>query len=112
MNTNLQLSEIPTAKYCLTYKPTGELYFFEVVERKNGRRFVNRLIGAPGDWKRVWLDYANTAAIVNAIHRDVKGAAKSFADQFTCCAKCQSPLSDAKSRSLGLGPDCRKAFGL
>ena len=46
------LARLPLSRYALSRVADGEWDFFEVVERANGPRYVNRLVGSPGDWRR------------------------------------------------------------
>lgn len=104
------LDGLPLSKYALGHGET--LRFYEIVERRGGRRFMNRLIGAPGDWDRKFVHSSKIAEEAQLIRLDPAAAAKRFAEEFTCCSVCLSPLSDETSRTLGLGPVCRKRFGL
>lgn len=90
---------------------TGDLVFFEVKTYK-GKRYLNKLQGAPGDFvrSRVSLD-AGTRLL-----RFIKGRhvefAKLFAAHYSVCGRCASPLTDQTSRETGVGPECRKVWGL
>lgn len=98
-------------KFALRRKDTNEVNFFEIVQRKSGRRFVNMLIGHPGEWQRVHLTVANQAAAARAFHADEKAGMDLYADEFRVCSKCDSPLSDERSRAARLGPVCAKNLG-
>ena len=107
------LEGIPNSKYAVpvmhaeTMKPV--LRFFEVRVYK-GHKYLRELHGAPGDFNRSKVAGGLYAAVITAIKQSPAAAAKRFADEYSCCARCLSPLTDAKSRELGLGPNCRKAF--
>lgn len=116
----LDLSKIPNCKYMITGE-AGQTVHVEVVERRGGRKFVNVLIGSPGDWARQRVSYATQASLVAKIQgatyedqgRHLVGpeaAAVRFSREYVCCAACMSPLSDDLSRKLGLGPVCRQRF--
>ena len=93
----------------------GKLMFFEVRQvekgRWAGRKFLNRLLGSPGDWRRERVAPNLAALAIEVIAADPAGCAKRYADEFTCCAACRAPLSDKASRDRGLGPDCAKKSG-
>lgn len=105
------LTEIPPSKYALPHADGNGITFFEVVERRNGARYLNQLVGAPGDWRRMTnLSVRLQLYAARHIAEDCKTAAKLFADAHGVCAKCGSPLSDATSRSRGIGPVCWNSF--
>lgn len=84
--------------------------FYEVKEWK-GQKLLNRLQGAPGNWHRQFVNYASYASVARRIN-DVgaKQAAFKFAEIYTVCACCGSPLSNSKSIAEGFGPICIKKF--
>lgn len=116
------LASLPVCKYMVD-GAHGEAIIVEVVERKGGRRWLNRLLGAPGDWRRVrlpspqmahWAEKVKGAQYYDApTDRALEGpeaAAVRFSREFVCCAACGSPLSDAESMARGLGPVCAGRF--
>lgn len=105
------LAGLPLVKFALPRTDGSGIDFFEVVERKNGARFVNRLLGCPGDWNREKLSVIHQAAAGHAFSRDVKAAMDLYSDEFTVCSKCDAPLSDERSRAAKLGPVCAKNLG-
>jgi len=79
--------------------------FFAVVTRRDGCVRVREVIGghldryhATGTAQNV-LDYINEDGFVNAAAR--------YAHEIGRCYVCNTRLTDATSRSLGIGPDCR-----
>lgn len=125
------LGDLPLCKYLVT-GDAGQRVHVEVVERRNGRRFVNVLIGAPGDWRRQEVSYATQMGLATKIRtatytdrvelatgwvvRDLQGpeaAAVRFSREHKCCSACMSPLSDETQPgyAFGLGPVCRTRFG-
>lgn len=98
-------------KFALPKKDGSGITFFEIVERKNGRRFVNMLVGHPGSWLRQNISAAMQQAAARAFHADEKTAMDLYADEFTVCSKCDSPLSDERSRAARLGPVCAGNLG-
>ena len=83
------------------------LRFYRVVEGKGrweGRRFLNRFRSDLQD--RVF--FAEQKAVFAAILAEPEGARKRFAEELTRCWMCGRMLTDAESRRLGVGPECRK----
>jgi hypothetical protein len=104
------LIQIPQSKYALT-DGHGNLYFCEVVKRKNGTYWANRLVGAPGDWKREFLNITQSMAIgLRIMNAGPKNAAHLYCERFTRCSCCDSPLSNGKSIEQAMGPVCSKKF--
>ncbi len=123
------IKDLPACMYIID-GDGGQPVHIEVVERKNRygtRRYLNLLIGAPGDWNRSTRLSNETiktfaAKIKAARYFDEVGqqnlegpeaAAVRFSREHKCCAACNSPLSDTKQPGylFGLGPVCRKRFG-
>jgi hypothetical protein len=114
------LGTIPKSKYAV---PTEELIasdfedtfkdgivFLELKEFM-GTLYVRQLHGAPGGFSRSRIPADVTTYLVKIIASDPYKYVKMFGDHFTCCGSCGSPLTDARSRELMLGPECRKKFG-
>lgn len=89
----------------------GDIAFFEVREYM-GTRYMRRLIGAPGAFTRNKLTSDQVKSIVALIAANPLEATKRFGAHYTCCGCCGAELTDETSRSLQLGPECRKRFGL
>lgn len=120
--TKETLADLPPCKYAVD-ADNGAKVYVEVVERKGGRRYLNRLLGAPGDWQRIFMgakDVTHWAAKVRAAtyvdpvggahHAGPKAAAIRFSREFKCCSACGSPLSDPESEARGMGPICAAKF--
>lgn len=102
-------------------KSVSTFVFYEVREYK-GKRYLNRLQGAPGDWNRQFVSYKDYAGIVqrikDAVHTTYEGesltgpmaAAARFSDMYTICACCGAKLSNGKSIAAKFGPVCAKKF--
>lgn len=88
-----------------------ELVFFEVKTWK-GRRYLNVLHGAPGDFTRTRLSYADGTVVLGILARRHVEFAQAFGQHFTVCGRCAAPLTDAESRRVHLGPECRKVWGI
>lgn len=114
------LSTIPKSKYAV---PTaeliasdfedmfkGDMLFLELKEF-NGTLYVRALHGAPGRFNRSRIDFKAAKYLVKLIATDPYKYVKLFGDHYTCCGSCGAELTDARSRELMLGPECRKKFG-
>lgn len=104
------LAQLPISKYALPRRDGTGWDFFELVERKTGRRFINRLLGAPGDWRREFMASRLMFAAARAIARDPLASAVAYAKEHGRCSVCDSPLSDPKSIAQSMGPVCAKRF--
>lgn len=114
------LSEVPKAKYAVPMdeidlaieeKVNGEFIFVEIREYMNNV-YIRRLHGAPGHFNRSRLSAADTKLIVNQIKKTPLEYTQKFGELYSCCGKCGAELTDDVSRSLKLGPTCRKEFGM
>ncbi len=110
-------TKVPESKYALANLPghSNDLTFFEVQYGKkntkwDGFQFVNRLVGAPGDFRKFPVKGAAKAIVLSKIADDPKAAAKTFSQEFTVCAACGAPLTDDESRAQGFGPVCITRF--
>lgn len=105
-------SELPDSLYAL--ERADGLVFYELRTGRKGKwtgfKFLDRLVGAPGDWKRYAMKGTAKAHILAEIAENPAEAAGRYGREFTRCGVCHSPLSDPTSRALGIGPDCRKKF--
>jgi hypothetical protein len=106
---------VPESKYALV-RPNGELGFCEVKRGRKGTKwesfvFVDILIGAPGDWRRIPAKGEQRKQILALLAKDgYQNAAVRYSREYTVCACCGSPLSDPESLALGLGPICARRF--
>lgn len=103
------LDGIPASKYSLI--EDGVRTFWEV-KTWQGRAYIRLLIGAPGQFTRTKVGFDRAQRVAAEIKLDVLAAAQAFATHYTCCAVCGADLSDETSVALGLGPICRRRFGL
>lgn len=88
-----------------------DMMFFRVSEYRGRRRLV-RLSGAPGYFNAFRVSLGMTAQIATHINKDALRYTQLFAQHFSVCGRCLAELTDVDSRAAGLGPTCRKAFGL
>lgn len=105
------LKTVPIGRFALPRKADGVWDFFEVIERKNGVRHVNQLLGSPGDYSRRYLPDNYQAAAARAISGDWKAAAVAFATETRHCAKCGAPLTHERSLKANIGPTCAVSWG-
>ena len=114
------LSTIPKSKYAVPAEELvmsdfedmfkGDMVFLELKEF-NGTLYMRSLHGAPGRFTRARIDVEATKYLVKLIAMDPYKYVKMFGDHYACCGSCGAELTDARSRELMLGPECRKKFG-
>lgn len=105
--------DLPASKYAL-HNDDG-LKFYEVRVGKagtrwDGFRFVDHLVGHPGDWARYPVKGVARKEVLADIAQHPRESAVLFSAEFTICAVCGSPLSDPESLARGLGPVCAERF--
>lgn len=103
---------VPDSKYAIE-EVSGAITFYEVrtgTKKWSHMQFVDRLVGAPGDWQKYPVKGEAKRRVMETIDTDPKAAAIAFSKHFTVCAVCGSPLSDPESMAAGLGPICAKRF--
>lgn len=115
------LADIPKSKYAVSSEElmlsdyedsfSVDIIFLELKEF-NGVRYVRRLHGAPGGFTRVKLKADEVEFLFKIIAKDPYKHARLFGEHYSCCGSCGADLTDARSRELQLGPECRKKFGL
>jgi hypothetical protein len=113
---NEQLSKLPLGPRGKTHfalrRKDGGVDFFELRKIGVGRFLLVQLFGAPGRFASRTLSVQLQHFAALHIAENLAGAAKLFADEVGECAHCGSPLTNPESRQLGLGPTCRKKYGL
>lgn len=116
--TRLQtvLAALKPGYYALPREDVEDTYdFYRVVEVENGpwkgRRFVNRLLGAPGGWNKVKPTVAQQLPIAKLIARDWQAAAKAYAAKHQKCARCNADLSNPRSQVALVGEHCAGEWG-
>lgn len=107
------VTQIPDGFYALPLADGSDVNFFEIRTEGN-RNWVYRLHGAPGDFRRERMSYQLMLFAAQHILGSGGGrdAAILFGKTTGVCGRCNSPLTRQDSRELGLGPTCRKAYGL
>lgn len=105
---------VPNSQYALK-NADGTFAFYQVRRGKVGSKweqftFVDRLVGAPGDWAKYPVKGDSRIGVLSGIAIDPKAAAQAFSAEHGVCACCGSPLSDPFSIANGLGPICIQRF--
>lgn len=92
----------------------GTWQFFSVDTRKKDgveTRWVNKLLGAPGNWNRKFLPVEEQLKIARLIATNWEQAAADYATKHGRCARCDAHLSDERSRAAKVGWKCAKEWG-
>lgn len=118
--TQVPLATIQKSKYAipvadlshldLDFEIHGDLLFVEVREFMS-TLYMRRLTGSLGGFTRHKLSVQDVLDLVGVIKSNQYGYAKLFGVHYSCCGSCGAELTDPTSRSLQLGPECRKKFG-
>lgn len=87
-------------------------HLFLEVKNYKGKRYLNRLHGAPGDFTRSRLPLEVAVRLLKFIANRHVEFAQEFGRVYAVCGRCAAPLTDAKSREVHIGPECRKVWGL
>lgn len=105
---------MPAGRYALHWEGEG-WWFYQVDKPSEGRwkgyTFVKRLIGAPGDYRKVPLNRDQADEALEAIDEDPRAAALDYGLQSGVCGVCSSPLTNEESLKRGIGPICAAKTG-
>lgn len=99
----------------LSFEAPREGYLFVEVKTYMGRRYLNRLHGGgeQGGFTRSRFtrpsDAEGILTMIKGRHVEFAGL---FAREHGVCGRCGRGLTDAQSLASGIGPDCRKVWGL
>jgi hypothetical protein len=112
------LASVPKSKYAIpaaelelsSIEVKNDLLFVEVKEYMQ-TLYMRQLHGAPGGFTRTKLTTEQTKDIIAIIAADPYKYTRIFGTHYSCCGSCGAELTDARSRELMLGPECRKKFG-
>jgi hypothetical protein len=103
------VADVEPGYYAVTYEGVLRFYAFRAGKgRHAGRVFCNR-------FRSDYLDRVGAreqAHVRAAIVADVAGTRALFASEIGSCWRCARTLTDALSRELGIGPECRKIVGM
>lgn len=101
---------VPTGCYALPRNEASTagntVTFFKVHPFRGGRRIV-QLLGAPGGFVERPLPVMHQFFALTHVADDPKSASMLFGRETATCGVCDSPLTNDKSRALGIGPVCR-----
>lgn len=104
---------MPAGRYALR-DDDGEWWFFEVTkgkERWKGYTFIKRLVGAPGDYRKVEVPRILRDSMLRRIEADPEQAMTDYGLRSGVCGKCHSPLTNPESLARGIGPICLGKLG-
>lgn len=80
--------------------------FFEVSAGRNGKHYIRQLLGAPGNYTTRALTRPEQYFALRHLIEDGVAAAVLYGQLAHECSDCGSPLTNALSRSRGIGPKC------
>lgn len=105
---------IPTGFYALPKREGATnanqpTYHFKIHKFRGGHRIV-MVTGGVGAFVEVPMKANWQWVALQKIAADPKAAAVRFGKETGTCGRCNSPLTDAKSRERGLGPHCAKQY--
>ena len=99
-------------RYCIEIDGTER--FFSINQPTTGKwegyLFLDELFGAPGDFRKNPIKGNRKTEVLNLLSNDSDALAR-FGWMFQVCGMCASPLTDATSRELGIGPVCMGKLG-
>jgi len=108
------LRQIRPGRYALPRRSDGAVDAFEVVERPNGKLFLNQLLGgniSGAKFHRKYLPAQLQAAAARAISADQDASAKLYADTYCECPRCGAALTHPRSRAARIGKACADVWG-
>lgn len=108
---------VPEGRYALDIEgdSDNDLVFYQIDKPTEGQwagcTFVKQLVGAPGAFRKLNIYGMRAARVLMRVAEDPQAASLRFGKETQTCGICHSPLTNKKSRELGIGPDCRKKMG-
>lgn len=104
---------IPKGRYALVWQSTKSSgWKFYQVRHGHTRTFVVMLLGSPGAYREVKLNYKDADTVLKEIERVTpQKASADFGQQSGTCGVCSSPLTNEESLKYGIGPKCRSKMG-
>jgi hypothetical protein len=105
----IEAVELPAGRYAVCDPTDSVIKFFKFDRPTTGRwaGYSFLKVQASDDLYPV-RDQAKKALILAEIAKDVKGAEQAYGQLLGRCYACGRTLTDATSRELGIGPECRK----
>ena len=104
--TNIVPESIPDERYAFMNHDLGKVVFYRVATRKDGYRLVQKVLGAPGDFRYEAVYNPEASKAAEAIEPDPAFASQLFGRAVGACRVCGSPLTDPDSIRMGIGPVC------
>ena len=105
---------MPPGRYAILSDEDG-WFFYQVDKPTEGRwkgyTFIVRLIGAPGDYRKVKMSPEGRRIALRLIEADPQKAMVDYGLHSGVCGVCSSPLSDPESLARGIGPICATKSG-
>jgi hypothetical protein len=101
---------IPDGRYAIVGTDNTWRFFRVTTSRNNGRRYVQKVLGSPGDFRYTRVSAADWRFAVAEIVKDPALASQAFGMQVGACGICGSPLTDPESIARGIGPICAKKY--
>jgi hypothetical protein len=90
----------------------GNDYLFVRVRNYSGKRYMSRVHGSVGHPRYSRIDPRTVVSLAALM----KGRHVEFAENWHKvsgnCGRCNATLTDKVSREMGIGPECRKVFGV
>lgn len=102
---------VPAGRYALARREAtaagNDVTFFEVTEAKRtGKHYITQLLGAPGSFTERRLNIREQYFALKHLAAEGDAAAVLFGRKTRTCSDCGSPLTNAVSRTRGIGPKC------
>jgi hypothetical protein len=96
-------------RYAIDGFDTGnETRFYKLRESKRGKRY---LVAQLSDEERM-VPWAEALIVARKITADPMAAMLRYGQEIGSCGHCGRTLTNDESRALGIGPKCRKGFGI
>lgn len=105
------LPDVPQGFYAVETE-AGHLAFYEVDRPTEGKWAGRTFLSVLASDERHPIRGAAARSILEKIAEDAPGAMARFGQEIGRCGRCRRTLTDETSRSLGIGPECRKHVGL
>jgi hypothetical protein len=103
-NAGLIPDDIPDGRYAFIEDKVAR--FYRVTTDKRNNRKVQRVLGAPGDFRYMPIPRTEAQKVITIIKDDPALHSQLFGHVVGACGVCGSPLTDPESIELGIGPIC------
>jgi len=102
----------PAGYYAIVWPGNGKTYFYRVSIGKSGKWAGFRFLTRQSSDDFINLSPEGRAAAWPLILADVNAARILYGQRIGRCGCCHKTLTDEDSRAYGIGPECRKKYGL